>query len=447
MTERSGCGTVTRSSLSIRKPKCNRANISDHVLSWTLALAFYFAAFGLAPERLGSAPPPHYLEQINIYSRPICIAFLLISSLLYTTRQNAPNLRFFGAGSSYVYILTFYFVTKTFVLGQDVDFFILCIFLVSVQFFVLVLCAGKSISSISRERPTRTLAVEIKSIAIFAVIFSASNIFVYFDSHAGVTSFHGRFFGIMINPQHLMMACVMSAPAVLVALRTPNTNLLGKAVLWGTLTSLGFFVYESGSRSGLVAFVSVLLIGYRDYFLAKRLPATVLVVTIVGIPLGYLLFADVVGSIEARFIAGRQDTRSWIWMREWREFLEYSSFGVGLDENNRLHFAEMFWLSVASNGGIVGILLALPIAWWLLSSAFSSTTLGLKRPNDLRLTMVAGSSVAILGLTLFESILAGLLTAHTMLAVLNMTISHGFLHTNRVRFSMPHRRPMVPQIR
>jgi len=122
----------------------------------------------------------------------------------------------------------------------------------------------------------------------------------------------------------------------------------------------------------------------------------------------------------------------------WRLFLQHPIFGVAPDEvSGRFGFAENFWLSVAAVGGIVGIVIALAIFAGLYRAGYGIWRSRRVRGADPGLTGMYLSAILVMfGISLFESVFAGIITAHTMTCYLYMGGSQSWYSAvTRLRFS------------
>jgi hypothetical protein len=252
-----------------------------------------------------------------------------------------------------------------------------------------------------------------RSISIFAVLFLCVNLYALRNYPLSSFTPFGRFFGTMVNPQHLMMCAVLASPALWEESKTPTLPL--KILAWFAIGGLGFLVYETGSRSGLLAMATVALISNRHLFRGVGPAIFSMVLSIIIIGAGIELWSELTTDFVGRFVDGRSDTRSEIWQNEIDLFLQYPILGVPVNADGRLEFVESLWLSVATNGGIAAAILALIM---LVRMLRITATLSPTKTSARSATMYLSSMAAILLLSIFESVFMGLATGMAMLSIM-----------------------------
>lgn len=410
-------------------------SLIDSVL---IGLGILFASFGEYSYPGQYFPPMNYLFELFIsYGRYISIAFFLMLILLHSIRQK--NLIFLSVKKirgalAFFWVLQFYFLLKMLYFGNT-NVFLLGIFVLAIQLVVLHLYLASS-ERIFLDTGLLSLDRVVLSICFFSVPFALINFLSYIlYPESSLAKFNLRFFGTMVNPMHFMMTAVLSIPALLYCMRSLQKFSLIWVLLILTIGVLTFLVYATGSRAGLALLVFIFAFGVREVFSSFKLFPILLIVAMALIIVGPDLYVLLGGDISSKFIVGREDTRSHIWLREWQEFLDNPLFGVSPDKDGRLIFTVTLWLSYASNGGILAIAFAVGMLFYMMKITMililrlQRTSLFIARSN-MYLTVM----VSFLALSIFESVFAGLYTSMTMLCIVYLAGISEFTRKRKTHF-------------
>lgn len=349
------------------------------------------------------------------------IVFFMIALFRYLQLGASPPLRLLSGPAFLAWLITLFLLMKILVLSGDALFFIQALLLVLLQVALLLMCIGKEqIDKIQvSDGDFEYLSFEI-AIFLFSGLFVFVNLALMLYFGKAVSTFHGRFFGITANPQHTMMISVLCIPACVLFFRNQQQKIYTRAIAIGIMIGLGMIIYMTGSRTGFGVGLVVLCIGFLDKFQVRHLFTTV-----VGVSVGILLATILGGSdfwalirngIEAQYIDGRTDTRTYVVEREFSEFVDNWMTGVPLDIDGRLSFSESYWFSVLSNGGIIAALMASALFLMSLYTTVQLLLRGLRRGGQIRQLTSASACFGIILLSFAESILAGILAAYTVLA-------------------------------
>lgn len=189
-------------------------------------------------------------------------------------------------------------------------------------------------------------------VATFALMVMAISVqMVAGDRDAVFAS--SRLQGMTANPQFLS---TIIPPALLIVLylfldkRQPKFLKVGLVLLAAALV---LFLYWTGSRTGiLMAGIGILC------FFRLRLGRLLLIAGIVGVcVLGVLQFLGDEGSDQTDRFLNMQDTRSYVWKRQWSHFLESPLLGSTAEGTGFMEGGgENSYLTVAGAYGIVGLI-------------------------------------------------------------------------------------------
>jgi len=401
-------------------PMPGKENVSFFVILAVILNSFilWVMHVGQASTRAGVLYPSHP----NIFSffiefrSPILIVGIAIISFL--TIFLGIKRRALTNGSILLFALNSIFVFKAGILG-DLEFAIFAILLLIVEFISFscfpIFLTNKTFAMFRVIAPA-----PVWLIGVFFFFIVTSNLWVAISSPESAINSSQRLHGLTVNPQHLSMMLVLSLPAALYLISASSHTKLFWALCTALTTGSFFLIFLTGSRMGIVGYISVCLFyfGVRGKLLVGL--CLILLLYILG------AFDVVIGNLASVFIEGREDTRTYVWVGLWREFINHPILGTPpLEGIGRNQFGESFFLSAAANGGILAALLSALLLIVCLRTFIRGLRLRrrLHRENSLYVSFFISQSVGVLIVSLFEAAPLGLLAAHTMLIYIFLSTS------------------------
>lgn len=175
---------------------------------------------------------------------------------------------------------------------------------------------------------------------------------------------NNRFQGMTANPQFF---AVIAAPAILIVLYLlldKRPSKVAKAGLGLLAAALAVFLFWTGSRTGMLMMAIGLLLFFRLRLGRLMLAGGVIAVCVLGV----LQFFGDRGSDQSGRYLSMQDTRSYVWRRQWATFTENPLLGATAAEDDvAAGNGENSYLTVAASYGIVGLiplfLMLMAMAW------------------------------------------------------------------------------------
>jgi hypothetical protein len=250
-------------------------------------------------------------------------------------------------------------------------------------------------------------------------------------------AWNGRLHGTTANAQHAAVMLAVTLPSILyLILRNRGTSLRA----WISRLGIGTFFLAAvfclvwtGSRTGMVMAVIALLIVFRalNYFVR-----TIIAFTIGIAALALLIFEyQYISNVFIEFFLKREDTRTYVWVRQWSTFMEYPIFGEPLT-GARPEFAENSWLAMAANTGLIGLLPLLFFGFAIINLLWRLEKTHLNTGRLQKDATVAGLLTLLVG-SFAEAYLLGNLTAAIILTQFYIVIGTHLL--------LPHlRQPRRP---
>lgn len=394
---------------------------TDPIIVLAMAIGFLLTSLTTQGSQSEQYDLPSWLQTLQPIARPGAIGFLLIALVRYLIVGGMFSFRHISGPAWIAWVITLFLLIKIYVLGGNLMFFLQATFLAVVQISLLLICVSGEQSRYGNSNQRTPLLSNFEAgVFIFSGLFAGLNVALLVVAPQAVSTWFGRFYGVTANPQHTMMICVLCIPFCVLVWRTKHRPMYERAYALVALLGLAIVIFNTGSRTGFIGGFLVLAVCYSDRLKGKRLAGTLFGAfsAAVGLALvfGSRIWTVIFNTVDEEYIAGREDTRTYVWQREFSEFIDHWQFGVPLEEHGRLNFAETYWISVASNGGIFGLVFVMILLGMLLYTIQRLTAAGLRSGSPLRYRIYASASLAVLILSVVESILAGLIVAHTMLS-------------------------------
>lgn len=364
---------------------------------------------------------PNWLQELQPVARPAAAIAMLLALFRFVVGANLLNVSYFKGPAAIAWSLNLLLLIKIYVLGNDLTFFGQAAPLVVMQILLFMLCLSYEQARFIKHNPNASQLTNFEeSVFLFAILFASINLFLLVTAPGAVSTYFGRYMGTTANPQHTMMICVMCTPILAMVFRRKESTSLRRALALLVTVAFGIIVYQTGSRSGFVIGLMVLIACFADKFAGRRVALTVvgglMFAGLMTVVFGVDIWTRIYAAIEGQYVIGREDTRTYVWLREFNEFLDNWRFGVPLASDGRLYFAESYWLAMMSNGGIIGFVMSMAILVMVLIAGIRLGLRGLNEHNPLRYRIYAASCLAVLLLSTVETTMAGIIATHTMLA-------------------------------
>lgn len=393
----------------------------DPIIVVAMAMSFMLASLTSEGSQSEYYTLPSWLQALQPVARPGAAGFLLVALIRYLMTGRRFSIRYLAGPAWVAWLINLLLLIKVLILGGELSFFTQATILALAQISLFVICvSGEQQSVGSRGQAAFLISNFESSVLLFAGMFGAANVTLLIVAPQAVSTWFGRFYGVTANPQHTMMIGVLCISACVLVLRRQASSWYGRAYALISLAFLAIIIFKTGSRTGFICGLLAFTVPFADLFKGRRLISTLygsLLVVVVSLLLfGGQIWTSAFKAIDQQYIDGREDTRTQAWRRELNEFIDNWQFGVPLQDHGRLDFAETYWFSIASNGGVIGLFLA-SILLGLLLFTLRRLALACFQPRSpLRYRVYAGSLLAILIISTIESIFAGVIAAHTMLA-------------------------------
>ena len=413
--------SASRAKASIRAEKRVTRTGTDPIIVIAMALGFLLTSLTTEGSQSEQYDLPGWLQALQPIARPGAMGFLSIALMRYLIVGGMFSFRYLSGPAWIAWIINLFLLIKIYVLGGDLVFFSQAILLALIQISLLLISvAGEQRRYGNLNLRTSLLSNFEASVFIFAGMFAALNVVLLVFAPQAVSTWFGRFYGVTANPQHTMMIAVLCMPVCVLVLRLANRPFLQRAAAFLTMIGLAVVVFNTGSRTGLIGTVLILCVCYFDRLGGKRIIGTLFgffaAAVVASLAFGSRLWAIIFSSVEEQYIVGREDTRSFVWVREFDRFVEHWQFGVPIDESGRLYFSETYWLSIATNGGVIGLLLVCMVLAMLLFVITRLFAMFVRDKGSKRIQVYASGCLVVMVLATFESILAGILAVYTMIA-------------------------------
>jgi O-Antigen ligase len=320
-------------------------------LAWLLfSLCCYAASLAKFQDQWTKEPPSLVfpLQQLRDMGRPLAIVLLTMLILLGMQTQN--RWRRIVIPQPIYYLLAF-----------QVAVFLKVSLYGDISFAFLALLTFGAIVLMFKLGPSRWLQDEynfqlcVWSLAMVGVIFSVACAYQgRFDMHA-MTFVQGRFLGTTGNPQHAAALLAGTIPNFIFLIESHNKWWI--KTLWiAVLLIIGYFLFLTGSRTGMIMAISSILLFYRNRGVALlRLGSFVVVLS--AIVFSFTSHDDTLTSnapASNRFVSGG-NTREGAWSGMWNGFMNNPLFGSPL-QGDRLGFGENTWLAAGDATGLVGFI-------------------------------------------------------------------------------------------
>lgn len=297
-----------------------------------------------------------------------------------------------------------FFICFKLILYGEITYAVMSIFILFVQiFFLLKISILKSQSG--------DILFAIRSIALCG---SLSSLFCLYLLIAQPDSalVAGRFRGYTPNPQNMMMVLSLAMPSTLYLFQT-NSNYGWKILHAAQGALLTFLVYETGSRSGALVILLSLAICFWSspiFWIGTLLIAATSILFQMSSEAGMNMFSD--------FFFERGDNRTYIWARQWQEFLSSPVWGMPPIDGKFL-YSENAWLSLLNNGGIIaGIPLAIAV-YLVAKRCYAIITF---RKWSLYRSFLLSTTLSVLLLSLAESVFAATYSTYALMSFIYLAM-------------------------
>ncbi|BAY66025.1 hypothetical protein NIES22_61380 [Calothrix brevissima NIES-22] len=381
----------------------NKAKRSRRLAWFLFSLFCYTASLGKYEDQWITAPPLVVpLEQLRDMGRPLTIVLLCLLLILGIESADQGRRTFIPKPIKYLIVVQFAFFYKILLFGE-INFALLG--LITFVALVLMLKLG----------PSRWLQNEqnfhlgVWSIAMAGVIFGFAGVYQGVFNLQAMTFLHGRFTGTTGNPLHATALLAATIPSLMFLIEMRQKWDWVKVFWIANLFILLYFLFLTGSRTGLIMAVPTILLFYR-----QRLGTLLRLGFFVGIVLAFMLYLQGPDVVMSNTVASRysstQNTREGVWSSMSSKFIKYPVFGAPL-EGGRLGFGESTWLATGSTTGLIGFIPLVMMGIECVKMMFKLHQLSSKNSSYIpHCSTVIGGLTSLLSGSFTEAILLGNLT-------------------------------------
>jgi O-antigen ligase len=399
-------------------------------LAWLLfSFCCYTASLGKFQNEWITEPPPLVfpLQQLRDMGRPITIVILVLLLLLGMQTKNGWRRVLIPQPIYYLIMFQAVIFFKTLLYGDMV-------------FALIAAMTFGAVVLMFKLGPSCWLQDEYNfQLCIWSLAMS-SVIFVLACTYQGIFNMQammlqGRFLGTADNPQQTAILLATTVPCFMFLIKSNKKWGLVKAFWIATLFLAIYFLFLTGSRTGVIAALASILCFY-----GTRLTELLRIGTFTGVALGIFLSFMNQGLVTSyalltnRYTLG-ENTREATWTFMWNSFIDNPLFGVSL-EGGRLGFGESSWLAAASTTGLLGFIPLVMMALSCLKMILRLIQLSNRRPIYLlQCTTIIAGLVSILTASFSEAILLGNLTFSVMAFLIYLSLGKYLLDVNsEIRF-------------
>lgn len=393
--------------------------VGDRLIIALLGVALWGIHFGKATRKYNGAsyPPMNAaFELMFSYGRIVALLCMAAALLVFILQHGSRILSISLGPAGWIATLNLYIAGKL-LYYDNFDFSLPAIAVILASVVVFVLVQGSVELGVNRAEMSQRSSVALTLWICGALIVSTNLVAVMLHPDSALND-NLRMHGTTVNPQHLAMMCALVSPAFLyVILRSGIFSFIGIAsfcLFCGAVV----IVFYTGSRMGLGAVAVGLLVFFREYIAGSRvLQGIVCGLLLVPVILA-VLDRDPIELVYDRFFVDRVDTRSGGWKIAWEEFERNPLFGTEpSEESRRLIFVENFFLAAASTGGIIAVFLAAGAIVGVIHLAWRvRRTLKYSSARRVEGNFYLSAIAVLIGVSMFEAALLGVMAAHTMIA-------------------------------
>ncbi|MEM7554656.1 MAG: O-antigen ligase domain-containing protein [Cyanobacteria bacterium P01_A01_bin.84] len=396
-------------------------------LSWLLfSLCCFCASLNKYEDQWVSAPPLVFpLEQLRGAGRPLTIILLGVLLLLGFMTKTKWRQIFIPEAVKYLILVQVVFFIKIIAYGD-----IVFAFLAGFTFAGLATMVIKGPACWLQDGKSFHLGVW--SLGMVGVIFGIINTFQASINMSALTFSHGRFSGTTGNAQHAAVLLAATIPSIIFLIETNKKWNLTKLVWVGSLILVSYFLFLTGSRTGVsMAIISVLS------FYRHRVPKLIgfgFIVFAIAVLVSPFLDLDTTAinaPITERYISAG-NSREGAWLGLWNDFISYPLFGAPL-RGGRLGFGENSWLAVGSTAGLLGFIPMLMFGFECLKMLFKLDNLYRRESRyHLQVSTVIAALASFLVGSFTEAFLLGNLTFPVMALLVYLSLGKYLLDVDRV---------------
>jgi hypothetical protein len=371
------------------------------------------------------------LQQIRASGRPLAIVLLILLVFLSIQTQNNWRRLILPPPVKYLIAVQFAIFAKTLLYGSQ-------------EFAVISALTFGGIVYMLRMGPGRWMQndenfnLAIRSIAIAGLIFVVANTYQYLINPHAITYVHNRFLGTTGNPQHAGVLLAATIPCLMFLLQSTPGWKLAKSLWLVILIVTIYFLFLSGSRTGLIMGGISILLFYRNnggaWFRIILLLAICAALVLPFIQPETLSSSStgIDASVSDRFTSSN-DTRASAWSGMLSGFSNNILFGIPL-QGERLGYGENSWLAAGDQLGLVGFIPMILMGWeslkliWQLNQLSNRDSYYFFQCS----AVIAGLGSMLIG-SCFEGYLLGNIT-FSLMAFLTYILMGGYLlEVDRVR--------------
>ncbi|WP_414576682.1 O-antigen ligase family protein [Anabaena sp. CCY 9402-a] len=321
-------------------------------IRWLLfSLCCYAASLGKFKDKWVEESPPLVfpLQQMRDVGRPLTILLLAVLLLLALQTKNGWRRNVIPQPLIYLALVQVVIFFKIFFYGN-------------IMFALQAAITFGAVMLMVKLGPSRWLQNEnnvqlgICSLAMTGVIFVTICTYQGIFNMYAMTFHHGRFLGTTGNPIHASTLLSIIIPCLMFMIEIRRRWDWMKFFWIGFLVVNIYFLFLTGSRTGMLMGITSILLFYRNR-IGMFLRFCLFISLILGIGFSFVspdLLTNNYTFLSNRYVLG-ENTREGAWQGMWTNFLNYPFFGSPLI-GERLGFGESSWLAIAATTGLLGLI-------------------------------------------------------------------------------------------
>ncbi|MFN6519071.1 MAG: O-antigen ligase family protein [Nostoc sp. CreGUA01] len=407
----------------------NKATHSPRIAWLLFSLCCYVASLGKFQDEWIQEPPPLVfpLQQLRDMGRPLTIVLLGLLLILALQTKNGWRKILVPEPLKYLIAVQTVILFKIFIYGNS-DFALQAAFSFGAVLLMMKLGPSKWLQD------ENNFHLGVWSLAIVGVIFAIVCSYQGAINMYAMTFHQGRFLGTTGNPIHASILLSLIIPCLIFLIESRRQWDWIKLFWIAFLFVNAYFLFLTGSRTGMIMGVTSILLFYRNR-VGMLLRFGLLIGLILAIALSfinqdsgttnYTLLSD-------RFVSGG-NTREAAWQGMWNGFINNPFFGSPL-YGDRLIFGESSWLATADTTGLLGLIPLIMMGLGCLKMMFQLHKLSVKK-TQLFLhtsTVIAGLSSILIG-SFGEPLLLGNLSFPVMSLIIYLSLGQYLLELDEVQ--------------
>ncbi|MBG1271576.1 O-antigen ligase family protein [Nostoc sp. WHI] len=406
----------------------NKATHSPRVAWLLFSVCCYIASLGKFQDEWIQEPPPLVfpLQQLRDMGRPLTIVLLGLLLILALQTKNGWRRILVPEPIKYLIAVQTVILFKILIYGNS-EFALQAAFSFGAVVLTMKLGPSKWLQN------ENNFHLGVWSIAIVGVIFTVACSYQGAINMYAMTFNQGRFLGTTGNPIHASILLSIIIPCLIFLIESRRRWDLIKLFWIAFLFVHAYFLFLTGSRTGMIMGITSILLFYRNR-VGMLLRFGLLIGLILVIVLSfinqdsgttnYALLSD-------RFVSGG-NTREGAWQGMWNGFMSNPCFGKPLS-GERLVFGESSWLATADTTGVVGLIPLIMMGLGCLKMMFHLHKLSFRKPHHFlhTSTIISGLSSLLIG-SFGEPFLLGNLSFPVMSLMIYLSLGQYLLDVDKI---------------